>query len=390
MDKKINLLYISRTSDLTGAENSLLDLINKIDKNLFNPIVVIPDNNGIFYAKLKSNNIKTLILRMSFISITYNPLRLTYFLLNIIFINFKFIIVLIKYKINIIICNSFQNSLFILLAKIIANKKLIIYIKNILDKRWKKKVRAIICRFFADRVIAVSEKAGEDFLNFYKSSKKMKIIYDGIDYNKFIQNVEIENILEKKLSKKNNYLNIINIGNLSELKGQHLLINSILDSRLKKINFNIFLIGDVYKKNVIDYKNKLIRMIESNSLFEKVYMLGFQTNIKDIIYCSDILVHCPTIDDAFPRVLLEAMSFGKIVIATNVGGIPEIIKDGINGFLCKPEAGSLAQTILYVCKNFKDLIFVRENAIKTIIDKFDINKEISETEILYKNVLKMT
>ena len=121
------------------------------------------------------------------------------------FINFKFIIVLIKYKINIIICNSFQDSLFILLAKIIANKKVIIYLKNILDKRWKKKVRAIICRLFVDRIIAVSEKAGEDFLNFYKSSKKMKIIYDAIDYNKFIQDVEIENILEKKLSKKNNY-----------------------------------------------------------------------------------------------------------------------------------------------------------------------------------------
>src|SRR3989338_783149 len=88
------------------------------------------------------------------------------------------------------------------------------------------------------------------------------------------------------------------------------------------------------------------RRVESQLLF-----LGFREDIPNLLSASDLVV-LPSLSDAFPRVLLEAMAAGKPVIATNVGGVSEILGDGAVGTLVEPgDAAELARALKQMLSN---------------------------------------
>jgi glycosyltransferase involved in cell wall biosynthesis len=389
MIKKINLLYLSRTSKLTGAENTLLSLLERLNKDIFNPLVVLPDNNGLFFQRLIEKKINIKIVKMAFLKISFNPVLIIWFFLNVLFLNFYFFIFLIRKRINIVICNSFQDSLFIAIPAKILRKKIVIYIKNILDKQWKKNMRAKFCKFFADKVIAVSEKAAEDISKYSFVKDKIKVIYDGIDCKDYFSRFKSTGMEKNYMTHANvkDSFKILNIGNLSELKGQQMLLQAVLTDDFQDINYSIFFLGDIYDKRDSGYKKKLQNIIENNKLNERIHLLGFKKEVRDYIALADIVVHCPIIDDAFPRVILESLCFGKIIVSTKVGGIPEMINDGLNGFLCDINEKSLAQKILYVYYNMDKLEFIKKNALKTVKEKFSLENHIKKTEEVYLSLV---
>lgn len=391
ISKKNHILYISRTSKATGPENVLLDIINRIDKDSFYPTVVLPDNEGPFYKKLIENNIAVMVVRMPFLRVTYNPFLLIWFLLNIVYINLHFCFILRNKKVDIAVCNTIQEALYISLPAKILKRKLIICFKNILDKNWKKYIRAKFCKIFADKIVAVSRKAAEDYIshNIENDSNKSKIIIvnDGIECREYIKGFKEINVLNKYLDDKKNEFILLNIGNLTELKGQILLLEAASILNLGNIDFKVFIAGDVYHRSEMAYKDRLIDYIEENKLNEKVVMLGYQEDIRNLINLADILVHCPIMEDAFPRVILEAFCFEKIVLATKIGGIPEMITDNYNGFLCETNGKDLAKKISYIYDNKDNLDFIKKNAGKAARQDFNLRNHVLEIEKIYKELL---
>jgi len=381
---KNRLLYLSRTSMLGGAEISLLDLLKKLDKANYYPIVVLPDKKGLFYQELIKNNIEVNIVKMAFLRKTFNIFLLFWFSINIFFINIYFLFFLLKRRVKIVVCNSFQDSLFISVPSKMLRKKMIIYIKNILDKKWKKYIRAKICDFFADKVIAISKKNAKDFTDFSTNKSKISVIYDGIDPVEFSKISNHQNPLEKYGNAK---LKIISVGNISELKGQKLLVEAISVGKIKSLDVKVFFIGNTNFKKDIQYKKEILEFISKNKLEKKVYFLGFQSEIKNFIYHSDVLIHCPILEEGLGMVVLEAFAFGKIVVGTNIGGIPEMIKNGINGFLCSPDKHNLAEKILYIYNNLNKLDSIRSNASKTVEKNFNLQTKVRKTEKVYQSML---
>lgn len=383
------ILFISRTSIFGGAESSLCDLLRGINKSLYYPIVIMPDKNGMLYLELKELNIEVKIIKMPFIRKTLNIFLLIWFFLNLVFFNFYYILTIKKINPKIVVCNSFQDSFFVAFPAKLLRKKLIINIKNILDKSWKKKIRAKLCEVFADKVIASSKRNAEDFIKFNKKKDKAIIIYDGIDFEDFTLNYSKINVYDDFLEENDSSLKIINIGNLSELKGQALLIESILTENINKLDLKVFLFGDVYYKKDLPYKEKILNMIKDYNLENKVYLMGYKKNIKDYIKYSDILVHCPVLEEGLGMVVLQGFCYGKIVIGTNIGGIPEMIINGENGFLCNVNKEDLAEKILYVYNNFKKLDKIRDNSINTVRERFSLSQKILQTENVFKELLNI-
>lgn len=389
MTDKINILYMSRTSKLTGPENILIDVIKRLDKKIFSPLVVLPDSNGPFFKRLKLYKINTIVKKMPFLRVTCNPFLLLWFFLNILILNFNFLFTLKKYSINLVVCNNIQEALYLSLPVKILKRKLIICFKNILDKRWKKKLRARFCDFFTDGIIAVSKKTLEDYTSFSNkkrsAGKYINVIYDGIDCKEFKEGFLKTEIITKYREGDKDFI-ILNIGNLTELKGQLLLLEAVNSKKIKDLNVKVLLLGDVYHQSEMPYKEKIIKYIHENNLEKKVFMLGYQPDIRSYLNAADILVHCPIKDDAFPRVILEAFCFVKIVVATKIGGIPEMIKDSYNGFLCEANKVSLVDKILFAYENKNKSGYIGENAFKSVKEEFNLYNQVIETEKIYKKV----
>ena len=391
MKEKIKLFYISRTSKFTGAENILLDIVSNIDKEKFDPLVIMPDAKGFFYKKLKDFKINVMVIKMPFLRVTYNPFLLLWFFINILIVNFRFYFIFKKNRADIIVCHTIQEMAYVFLAVKGLRKKLIVCFKNILDRKWKKVIRARFCQLFVNKIIAVSGKAAQDFILYSSQLEKYKrlvsLVYDSIDYYKYIEDFKQKDVLSKYFIKKEDDFVILNIGSITELKGQLLLLETVSTNKLIDLNLKVVFIGDIYHTSDLEYKNKLLNFIERNKLQEKVFLVGYQNDVKSFLNLSNALVHCPIIDDALPRVILEGFIFNSIVIATKVGGIPEMVINGYNGFLCEVDRRDLAEKILYIYNNRKNLEYIKKNAVRTVKENFSLKNQIKELENIYTEVI---
>jgi len=121
----------------------------------------------------------------------------------------------------------------------------------------------------------------------------------------------------------------MNVARVTKVKNQLLLIETF--KRLKEKNVNAILIIIGALANEIDYA---IECQKSAKDCDNIYFLDEKYNVGDYIYCSDV-VCMSSVYEGLPLVILESMSMGKPVVSTAVGGIPDVIIEGINGYLSK-------------------------------------------------------
>jgi glycosyltransferase involved in cell wall biosynthesis len=171
-------------------------------------------------------------------------------------------------------------------------------------------------------IISLSEMIKDD----------LKYVYNGPVYivNNGISVISVNKLHIDKKFKKNLNIKILFLSNLLISKGILDFIEAlkILDSR--KIDFKADIVGAEGDIKASDILNK----IEEYKLGSKVYYSGpkYEEEKNEIISQCDVLIY-PSLDDSFPIVLLEVMQFGKPIIATIEGGIPDIIDDGITGIM---------------------------------------------------------
>jgi glycosyltransferase involved in cell wall biosynthesis len=191
------------------------------------------------------------------------------------------------------------------------------HIKN--NRKYKK---------YIDMNIVENGKIEDTLINKYEEKKnKIELIRNGVDIDYYtIQNLNKQQYLEK-YKVGNNKVVISFIGRFSEEKAPELFVK--IAKIIIKNNPDDFLFimagsGPLYKKTV--------KEIQQNMLSEIILTPGF-VDTKEILNISDLLV-LPSRIDGRPNAVLEALSMGVPVVASNVGGLPEIIQNGFNGFLC--------------------------------------------------------
>ena len=189
----------------------------------------------------------------------------------------------------------------------------------------------------------------------------------------FIHNfIESGYILDKKIIDTNN-LKIIFVGRLKKFKGFNHYIR-LIEETPQDIKFTI--IGDGKLKTKIPQR-------------PNVNYIGVVNN--DIIFkyydASNILI-LPSYSEVFPMTILEAMARGLVIVVSDIPGMREIIKEGINGYLFPPgNVEKMKEIIIYLKNNPKEIERISKNNLKDI-HKFTANKQIHEYIKVYEEVLK--
>jgi glycosyltransferase involved in cell wall biosynthesis len=174
---------------------------------------------------------------------------------------------------------------------------------------------------------------------------------------------------------------------LHERKGQKYLIEAAKmlaekscndaqgGSEARSANFKIVFIGE---GPAMAYYKKIAR-----PLGEKVVFWGRKKNVAEAMAAADLFV-LPSIREAFGLVILEAAVAGLPIIATNTGGIPEIIKNGVSGILVPPaDAQALASAIETVMQNDGLAKKMAKEAKDVVLEKFDARLMAAKTAELY-------
>jgi glycosyltransferase involved in cell wall biosynthesis len=164
-------------------------------------------------------------------------------------------------------------------------------------------------------------------------------------------------------------------------KGFEILLSAmkILDSKIGELNkeISLTLIGHTSKKKTIRLKN--IKVLHSEHLDSQALM--------NLMRRSDILV-VPSLSENYPGVIAEAQTYGTRVVAHRVGGIPEMINDGVTGYLCSPDASSLAAKIFEAILDTNSER-VRTNAFQEVLNRQDSSKIIASHIDFYTKLLEV-
>lgn len=145
-------------------------------------------------------------------------------------------------------------------------------------------------------------------------------------------------------------------------------------------NFRLLLIGSVVDN---EYYKSIKGFIVQEGLQNNICYEGFEPDMNNRYKQIDALI-CPSMQEAFGRVIIEAMLHKALVIARNTGGIPEIIDDGINGFLFNNEQ----ELISCLDKSQENVHEILENGFKKIARSFTIEKYAGAIEGILLNVVQ--
>ena len=268
---------------------------------------------------------------------------------------------------KVLIFNSPPIGLFslILLLGWIARKRIIFIVhggifiepKGICAIMWRSfLVKAI--KITKSIVVTPSHHMAKILMQFF--GIKSIVIHNGVDMK------YIENIPQSYFSTKNN---LIFVGHIRAIKGIHVLIKAIENLHRMGALCNLYLVGTgELEESLKDYVRK-------RRLSNIIHFLGSLNNKQtlSLVKAADIFI-LPSYWETFPLSLLEAMACGKPVVATNVGGISEIVKDRYNGILIpKGDHVALAKAIRFLLENSAYTKKLGEKAKKTIDKKFSLN-----------------
>lgn len=230
----------------------------------------------------------------------------------------------------------------------------------------------------SDAVTAVSNSLKDQTIDVFNLERDIEVIYNFIKpvQNEFNQTFE----LKKQLGIKSSEKVLIHISNFREVKRVDDVVKvfSIVN---KQIPAKLLLVGDGPEyKNVYD-------LVHQMEIQDQVIFLGRQDNIHDLIAISDLKLLLSS-KESFGLVLLEAMVGGIPCIGTNTGGIPEVITDGVDGYICNiGDVEEIANKAITLLTNDRLRESFSINAKKNVLSKFHANQIVKKYEDLYTRLL---
>ena len=237
----------------------------------------------------------------------------------------------------------------------------------------------------SDAVICVSNSIKEYIQKYYQTSEnKISVIPRGIDLELFnpknIDNSFIEDF-KKEFNLKNKFV-VSSVGRVTQLKDYETFIKAILLVKIEIPNIVGLIVGGV-RSDKEDYLNSLKSLIKELSLEENIIFTGSQSKIEQIYALSDVLISSSKKPESFGRAVAEAICMNKPVIATNHGGVKDIIIENVNGFFFEVgDYKELAKNIL----ESKKLSFDGYNYISS---NFSLENMLDKTIAVYKKVLEL-
>jgi glycosyltransferase involved in cell wall biosynthesis len=238
----------------------------------------------------------------------------------------------------------------------------------------------------AQKIIAVSHFTKWELTNYYKiPAGKIRVIHNGVDINKF-KPASDKRKVKKELGFNPDDIAIVSVGRLYARKGLFTLIES-MPAVIKRFPNAKFIISG---KGQSDEMNKLIAHATKLGVIKNLVFTGYFPDEKlPLLYQAADVFAFSTFYEHHPFAVLEALSTGLPVVTTNVGGIPETIDSGRNGFLVKPfDEKAFADRILYLLEHPAEAIEMGANARKTVVEQLDWRIVVKDAMEVYDEALR--
>lgn len=248
---------------------------------------------------------------------------------------------------------------------------------------WRYRLSLFALKHWCNRVIAVSESTRQHHLRDGNiTPKKIITLYNGIDLSAFEERPPAFcQEKRRELGLKPNSVVAVTVAVLREPKGIQYMLQAMSELRERHPNLQYLVVGEG------EYGPALRQQAEGLQLGERVVFAGQRKDIPEILSACDFFV-LPTLTEALPTVLMEAMAARKAILASDVGGVPEMVEDGRNGKLLPP--GDVP-ALIAACGELAENPSLRaawgQAGRQICEEKFNIEQQIHALETLYNSLI---
>lgn len=221
-----------------------------------------------------------------------------------------------------------------------------------------------------ERVIVLSDY-WRNFFQAIMPAEKIAVVENGISLKGY------------HYDKSGPEVNILFMGRLGERKGVYDLLEASTRLAETHSGFQVYLAGD-------GEVEKVAALVKQKNLEQYIHVLGWVGEEERAIYLknADLMV-LPSYNEGFPMAILEAMNYGSAVISTRVGGIPEMIDEGVNGFVIEPgDIDGLTGRMQELIEQQALREQMGKSNIKKVHEKFAVDAQAEKIDGIYREILK--
>lgn len=179
------------------------------------------------------------------------------------------------------------------------------------------------------------------------------------------------------------------LGNIQEWKGQRVLIEAMAQVVAAVPDAQCLVVGGTHRAGA-EYDAQMRARCEALGLREQVHFIGFREDVPDVINALDIVVHASVRPEPFGRVILEGMLLSKPVVATNAGGVPELIENEKTGLLVPPgDAEALGEALQRLLRDPEGARAIGARAQSWARERFSLARQVAEMSEIYETAVRV-
>jgi len=381
------VLYVNHTSTISGAERSLLELLEAIAPEV-DSFLACPD--GDLANAARDLGVLTFKIRPINLSFRLEPIQTSGGLLGLAGAAFDIARAVRAARADVVHANSVRAGMAAILARAEGAPQPIVHVRDVLPASLSGCLTAAMVRKWSFVALANSQFTASAIRG--SSSADVRVVYNAVDPKQFNGDTATGERVRAELDLAASTPTLGVIAQLTPWKAQDDAIRTLALVRRQVPDAHLLLAGEVKFKDRstrfdnVAYEEGLHRLATEAGVAGAVAFLGERTDIPQLLQALDILL-VPSWEEPFGRVILEAMAAGTPVIATAVGGPSEIIVDRETGLLLRPKDPSLwAEAVVELLVNpasRKELAGRARSAVET---NFNRKAQVDAITAIYEGV----
>ena len=365
------ILYLQGISEIGGAERALLAVLERLDRTCWQTVVACPAS-GPLVTELKSLGVPTYpMVFPAWRKLTHVLWRVPAWL--------KLARLVQEIEPALVHVNDLYWVPQTLLATRKRNIPVVVTVRQSLKPPRVRQYQLDKAGF----LVAVSDAARDVLLKNGVRPDRVRRIYTGVDINRLSPEYDGSRVREQ-LRIPNGAPVLGCLANVLEIKGHDILLQAFANVVKVHPTAHVLLVG----RDTSSYGAEMRALANRLGVAERTHFAGFQPDVRPYIAAMNLVV-LPSRSEALGLALLEAMAMGKAVVASAVGGIPEIVADGVTGKLVPPEdPAALSGAIIELLSHPERLIEGGRQGRKRIHSAFTIEAETQALESIYRSLIK--
>lgn len=370
MRRSLRILHLVETLEVGGTESQAVQIAIRQQAKGHNVTVGCLRAKGPLLKVLQDGNVPVLEFRKRTKLLSIAGVRQLFRLRSCLRHN----------RFDVVHSHDLMSNLLGVPAARLAGTPMIVSSRRYLDLEWwsgKWRTRTVAWIYKWSDYVIVNSRSVRNLLLEREGAlrEKLHVLYNSVDAERF-RTSERQNVAISLLPKDSSLIAVV-ANMYSPVKGHAILVNAAIDVCRHFPNVFFALIGDGKMRRSIERQVRELNL-ERNFLF-----LGSRADIPEILACCDISV-LPSESEGFPNAVLESMAAGLPVIATSVGGVPEIIEDEVTGLLVPPSnPAALSGAILRLLNNQDLRKQIAAAGHKRVVERFSFDRLIDSLDALY-------